>query len=82
MHMLHSSMVGLADVILKSSCMLRCRNYACLMSYKMTNAQIQKTDAELALEALNQAYEYYTPTPVLVTEVEEPVEYYEYTAAA
>jgi len=52
------------------------------MTADMTDAQIQKTDAELALEALNQAYEYYTPTPVLVTEVEEPVEYYEYAAAA
>ncbi|MCG7573393.1 hypothetical protein MHM39_07425 [Phaeobacter sp. CNT1-3] len=52
----------------------------------MTDARIavstEKTAPELALEALDQAFEYYTPTPVLVKAEDEPVEYYEYAAAA
>ena len=48
----------------------------------MTEEQTQKTAAELALDALNQAFEYYQPTPVLVKDEDQPVEYYEYAAAA
>lgn len=65
--------------------MLRRRNDK-MIGPPMTDARIavstEKTAAELALEALDQAFEYYTPTPVLVKAEDEPVEYYEYAAAA
>ncbi len=43
-----------------------------------------KTPEQIAaLEALEQAYAYYTPEPYVVAKAEdEPVEYFEYAAAA
>lgn len=46
-------------------------------------SQTQKTPAQIAaLEALEQAYAYYTPAPFVASQMTEPVEYYEYAAAA
>ena len=42
----------------------------------------QTPSAQAALDALNQAYAYYTPTPYVAAQKSEPVEYYEYAAAA
>jgi hypothetical protein len=48
----------------------------------MTEERTEKNAAELALEALEQAFEYYTPEAVQAKAEDEPVEYYEYAAAA
>lgn len=45
-------------------------------------SQSQTTPAQAALAALQQAYAYYTPAPYLAAQKDEPVEYYEYAAAA
>ncbi|MGR1581293.1 hypothetical protein ACSSNL_07455 [Thalassobius sp. S69A] len=42
----------------------------------------QIASAQAALDALNQAYAYYTPAPYVAAQKSEPVEYYEYAAAA
>ncbi|MCG7493635.1 hypothetical protein [Thalassobius sp. Cn5-15] len=52
------------------------------MTDTRTAVAAERSAADLALEALNQAFEYYTPTPVLAKDEDELVEYYEYAAAA
>lgn len=78
MQLLHGSIGGLLDVGWQA-----CR-YAAVQKIHEGDPMTEqtKTEAELALDALNQAFEYYTPTPVEVSDEADFVEYYEYAAAA
>lgn len=81
--MLHGSIPVLGDVLRFKKRTFACReDVQTPKGTKMSNTL--KTPEQLAaLEALEQAYEYYSPAEYVPVKAEdEPVEYYEYAAAA